>query len=468
MLRLTRQESQRLDDVLGSPTETGGDAFVGDLVRHAVLHPEPPGAEASGRAPSMADVVIPVRNHGASLRPLVDRLLALGVASITVVDDGSQEPITGLPTEVTVVRHASSLGPAAAREHGRLRGSAPFVAFVDADMTVPNPATEPDWLTALLGWFDDTISPAVGAVAPRIRVEAGTSDGEGWWPRPARYDALCSPLDLGPTAGPVAPSTRVSYVPAGMLIVRRTALDAIDGFDATLARGEDVDLVWRLVGAGWMVRYEPTITVRHAASATWRDLVRQRIGYGRGATALARRHPDGVATLEASPWSVAVWALLAAPFRWSTAAGVALGVASTIALAPHLEDRVEDPWCEAVRLAGRGNVAMGLILSTTVRRAWLPFLVPLAVVSPHWRRVLAVAILMPPVWEWCSPRSSTATRDPVLDSLPGWVAARTLDDIASCAGLWRGAFDGRSLGAMRPRFPPLSRMIPAPPPDWTG
>ena len=47
----------------------------------------------------------------------------------------------------------------------------------------------------------------------------------------------------------------------------RDAHDALEtlasGFDADLRVGEDVDLVWRLVDAGWSVRYQPSVTVFH-------------------------------------------------------------------------------------------------------------------------------------------------------------------------------------------------------------
>ena len=57
--------------------------------------------------------------------------------------------------------------------------------------------------------------------------------------------------------------TRVAYVPTAALLVRRAALG--DGFDESLRNGEDVDLVWRLIEAGWRVRYEPAVQVGTAS-----------------------------------------------------------------------------------------------------------------------------------------------------------------------------------------------------------
>ena len=78
---------------------------------------------------------------------------------------------------------------------------------------------------------------------------------------------------LPPRPGPArrrscARAGRVAYVPAACLVVRRAALG--EGFDESLRVGEDVDLVWRLDAAGWLVRYDAGVVVdppraRHVA-----------------------------------------------------------------------------------------------------------------------------------------------------------------------------------------------------------
>ena len=65
-----------------------------------------------------------------------------------------------------------------------------------------------------------------------------------------------------PRPGLVRPLSRIPYVPSAALVVRRAALPD-ELFDPALRGGEDVDLVWRLVQAGWDVRYEPAATVGH-------------------------------------------------------------------------------------------------------------------------------------------------------------------------------------------------------------
>jgi GT2 family glycosyltransferase len=61
---------------------------------------------------------------------------------------------------------------------------------------------------------------------------------------------------------------RVDWAHGAVLMVRRAAWDAVDGFDPDVwMYGEDLDLAWRLRRAGFATRYEPRAIVHHAQSA---------------------------------------------------------------------------------------------------------------------------------------------------------------------------------------------------------
>ena len=79
----------------------------------------------------------------------------------------------------------------------------------------------------------------------------------------AAYEQRNSPLDLGDEPARIVPGTRVSYVPAAAIVCRTEAIRSISGFDENLRTGEDVDLVWRLIAAGYRCRYEPGSVVNH-------------------------------------------------------------------------------------------------------------------------------------------------------------------------------------------------------------
>jgi O-antigen biosynthesis protein len=61
----------------------------------------------------------------------------------------------------------------------------------------------------------------------------------------------------------------VDYVTGALMAIRRTAFDAIGGFDESYfpAYWEDVDLCYRLRDTGWSVRYEPSLQGVHHEGA---------------------------------------------------------------------------------------------------------------------------------------------------------------------------------------------------------
>ena len=106
------------------------------------------------------------------------------------------------------------------------------------------------------------------------------------------------------------PRRRGRYLPAAALLCRRDALGA--GFDESMRVGEDVDLVWRVAGAGHPVRYEPRVVVEHETRPGFARWFAQRFGYGRSGAALAARHPDRLAPVVISRWSAPALLCLAA------------------------------------------------------------------------------------------------------------------------------------------------------------
>jgi mycofactocin system glycosyltransferase len=367
-------------------------------------------------------------------------LRSLGeVGEIIVVDDGSSdERATRLAAEGShLFRHAEPLGPAAARERGWRAATRPVIAFVDADIDA-----DPGWLDTVLAHLDDA---AVAAVAPRVR--SSRRQAPRWL---AAYEEVRSPLDLGPLPAIVRPGSRAPYVPTAALVVRREALEAVEGFDTRMLVGEDVDLVWRLEADGWRVRYEPGAVVRHPSRPGLRDWLRQRVAYGSSAALLARRHGRHVAPLRISGWSLLMWsaALLGRP-----GLGVCVGAATTAGLVPKLRE-LEHPVAESVRIAGLGNLRAGTFVADALRRPWWPFAVLLAVVWPRSRSALCAVLLVPPLLEW-------RERRPPLDPIR-FVLLRTLDDLAYGAGVWLGCFRTESWVALAPALSGPMPPVPAP------
>ncbi len=250
--------------------------------------PEPGPDDDEVAAAGEVSLVVPVRDRARSLARL---LAALPPAlAVLVVDDGSREPTA--VADVTarygarLVRHDTNRGPAAARNTGLREATTPFVVLCDSDV-VP----QPGWLAALHRHLED---PAVAVAAPRVLgLDVVPRPGARGWVE--AYEQTRSSLDLGPQAAQVRPRSAVSYVPSACLLVRRAALLADPtsaAFDERLRSGEDVDLVWRLVAAGWRVRYEPAARVRHDHRTDLVSWARRKAFYGSSAADLAARHGD--------------------------------------------------------------------------------------------------------------------------------------------------------------------------------
>jgi GT2 family glycosyltransferase len=81
------------------------------------------------------------------------------------------------------------------------------------------------------------------------------------------------------------------YAQTANCAVRRSAFEAVGGFDEGARWGEDADLCWRLAAAGWALEERPAAGVRHRNRETLRALLAQQAGHGAGARWLQARHP---------------------------------------------------------------------------------------------------------------------------------------------------------------------------------
>jgi mycofactocin glycosyltransferase len=447
LLRLNPAGVAALRELRAGPV---GSADSGRLARRltdaGLAHPRPPGAvppaapagaggPAAGRC-VQATVVIPVRDRAAGL----DRCLAaLGARyPVVVVDDGSADPAA---TAAVCARHGAVLrrrpgsgGPGPARADGLALADTPLVAFLDSDC-----AGGSDWITTLARHFAD---PMIAAVAPRVRPV--TSQGTA-----GRYLAARAPVDMGGQEARVLPLTRRSFVPTAALLVRREAIaDAGDWFDPELRYGEDVDLVWRLIGAGWRVRYDPAAEIGHDEPGDWPRLLARRFRYGRSAAPLARRHPRQVPPLVLHAWPAAAAGALLARRPMLALAAYAAGTGQLVGL---LRD-----W---------GVPARGVLrpMAAAVAQAWLDtgrwsaqFALPAVLAGlafPGGRGVrvragrrLALASLLagPPAAEWLRARPRL---DPLRFAL-GYLA----DEACYGAGVYRGALAERLAEPLLPRL----------------
>lgn len=401
------------------PLPPGHQRLTDRFVDAGVLHPSP----ATGTVdPRDVTVVVPCLDEAPSA--MLTQLRTI------VVDDGSVTPLTA-PHGAELIRLPLNRGPGGARNAGLALVTSPYVAFVDADVDI-----EPEALLRLAMHLRDH---RVAVVAPRVESGAGDTVLH-------RFERTHSPLDMGSAPARVAATTRVSYVPAAVLVCRTEALRSVGGFDSTLRFGEDVDLVWRLAEAGWRCRYEPTVRARHRTRTTMRAWVMQRYRYGTSAGPLELRHPGALAPIRTSPWSAATWlpVLVGLP-----GVGVVVGVGTAIALVRKLPAL---PPAESLRLAATGNLFAGRLLARTLTRTWWPVALGAALVSRRARWVLLAAAVLPSITDRTE---RTGELDPARTA-----GLRLLDDVAYGAGVWSGVLRTRAWRAILPAFetwPPRGR-----------
>lgn len=386
-------------------------------------------------------VVVPVRDRAEQL----DRCLAALVPlRVVVVDDASHDPEAvarvALRHGADLVALTGNVGPAGARNAGLAHVATPLVAFVDSDVTVD--------AAGLLDLARHCADPRVALVGPRV-VGVTRSVRPRWF---ERYDATASSLDLGRVGSQVSPGAEVGWLPSACLVGRSDLLRSpeLAGFEGSWRVAEDVDLVWRIIDEGHVVRYDSTVEVGHDVRTSLRSWLGRKFVYGTGGAALALRHGDKVAPAALSA-PVAIGAAAILQRRWWSAPVAAAVVASTArSLAPRLPAEQGSTWI-AARLATRGlgwavRQEGGLLL-----RHWWPLTAVLAPFSRVVRRALLSAVLIDLV--------VFLRERPGLDPLTVFVARR-LDDLAYGSGLWWGAARRESLLCLRIRWirPAQSRL----------
>ncbi|MGO9732101.1 mycofactocin biosynthesis glycosyltransferase MftF [Mycobacterium sp.] len=425
-------------DMLADGRLKVSDAVSAELARTlldaTVAHPRPAGG------PSHRDVtvVIPVRDNAYGLRRLVAALRGL---RIVVVDDGSSTPIrqedfAGGHSDIEVLRHAQSRGPAAARNSGLAACKTGFVAFLDSDV-VPRRG----WLEALLGHFCD---PTVALVAPRIVGLAQTDHIV------ARYEAVRSSLDLGQREAPVIPYTSVSYVPSAAIICRTSTLRDAGGFDETLRSGEDVDLCWRLVEAGARLRYEPIAQVAHDHRTELRDWIARKAFYGGSAAPLSVRHPDKIAPVMISGWALTAWILMALGSSFGYLTSLFVAALTGRRIAKTMQGADTQIW-DVLAIAARGLWSAALQLASAICRHYWPVALLAAVAWRPCRRVVLIAAVVDGVVDWAS-RRQFAKDDARPIGLLTYLLLKRVDDLAYGLGLWYGVVQERNIGPLKPQI----------------
>jgi GT2 family glycosyltransferase len=250
-----------------------------------------------------------------------DELIVADNTATGVLASVAREP-------VRVVRASAERSSYHARNAGARLATNAWLLFMDADCT-----PEAGLLDA---YFVEPVADECGAVSGLI---VGDPAQRGWLARYARSRSFLR-VDHGLLGH--------DATPAGNVLVRREAFEAVGGFEEGIRSGGDVDLSRRLAAAGWAVGHRPGAVVTHHHRERLPGFVGMIARYGAGARWLNERYPG------TSP-------------RWPL--GIGLRDAAHDALALASRGRLESALFRAVD--GLGLVAhnLGYLMSNRARGA---------------------------------------------------------------------------------------------------
>uniref|UniRef100_C6DZV2 Glycosyl transferase family 2 n=1 Tax=Geobacter sp. (strain M21) TaxID=443144 RepID=C6DZV2_GEOSM len=193
-------------------------------------------------------VVIPAKNESAiigwcllalnQLRYRQDRI------EVIVVDNGSTDETVGIAKQSGAsVFVRPGLTISGLRNFGVRQARGEFIAFVDADVIV-----SADWLRNAMDCFSEEVA-CVGC-SPAIP-EHATWVEKTWHLQVTSRGARCER----------------DWIASMNMVIRRSAFEAVGGFDETLVTCEDVDLGYRIRRAGLKILYDTTISAVHYGEA---------------------------------------------------------------------------------------------------------------------------------------------------------------------------------------------------------
>jgi O-antigen biosynthesis protein len=275
---------------------------------------------------------------------------------VIVVNDGSKDATEAIAKRHPQVRLITTPnnGLSTARNIGLAAATGTIVAYTDADVRA-----DEDWLAYL--------------VQPFLRSDVVAVGGPNVVPIDDPWMAQCVARAPGGPTHVLFDDRIAEHVPGCNMAMRKDALVAIGGFNPIYLRaGDDVDVCWRLQGAGGAIGFAPAALVWHHHRPSIRAFWRQQIGYGEGEVWLQPHHPDKFVgsrilwrghVYSPLPFVRALFDTCVNAGPWGTAPfpSVYQISASPISYAPHTPT-----WM----LSALVLLLTGLALSTTIAAGW--------------------------------------------------------------------------------------------------
>jgi N-acetylglucosaminyl-diphospho-decaprenol L-rhamnosyltransferase len=228
--------------------------------------------------PTVAVVVVVSFEPPDMLAACLESVRETAPVETVVVDNGSREDSIALVRErfpaARLVVNERNRGYGAAANQGIFSCSAPAVLLLNTDTLL-----EPDAIAVLGRYLAE--NPRAAIVGPRLANADGTLQ-RSTYPFPSVADTLLGETGLhllvrrAPLIRRLSLRTwnhdaarRVAWVLGAALAIRRSAFEAVGGFDEDFFMyGDEVDLCRRLSAAGFETHFAPATTVTHLGGAS--------------------------------------------------------------------------------------------------------------------------------------------------------------------------------------------------------
>jgi glycosyltransferase involved in cell wall biosynthesis len=238
--------------------------------------------------PPKVSVVVSTFNGARTLKACLESLGKLRYPDyeVIIVDDGSTDATPQIASLFPAFRYLRqpNRGLSAARNAGIGAAQGEIVAFTDDDCRV-----DENWLFHLVG-----------------DLQRGDFDGIGGHNFLPPEDSCVAAAVMASPGGPahvMLTDREAEHVPGCNMAFLKSALDQIGGFDPVFRQaGDDVDLCWRLLDAGYKLGFSHAGFVWHYRRSTVKAYLRQQAGYGEAEALLLEKHPERFNAFGGSRW----------------------------------------------------------------------------------------------------------------------------------------------------------------------
>lgn len=211
-----------------------------------------------------------------------------GKYEVIVVDgmstDGTYEALRTLQKKYHFkLKKNPRINAAAGRNIGIENAEGDYIAFIDGDAIAAH-----DWLEQIKSAFERSEAAGVGGpdLLPEDSSETAKMIGL----------VMTSPLASGGSLNPSTQHTMmeeerwVEHIPTVNLSLKREVFGRVGTFDECFVKGQDLELSYRIVQAGYKLFYSPKIKVVHYRKRRITDFAKQIYKWAKAKVAIIKKH----------------------------------------------------------------------------------------------------------------------------------------------------------------------------------